>query len=310
MLRGEKGSRTVLILPDRWLSEIELHWIVFRQNMVVLYSPAAATNDCGVPPLFDEFDRSKRRQREKERIEVKIKLTLKQTWQRHRAQLHRAGWLLSRNSGAAESLENDVKFKMIDPWRRCSLFSLLSASSILFVLFLVNYMTAALACPDFDWLSVSFALSPLFHKFHETLFSGFKRLGDRLHSKLLANNFDVHIFDHLNTSRWYVVKGLLEYVSGFDLFHIGPNDTHFEQKPSPKSPPYWNMRWPPEPPAAHSEVQKWTRCAQRILNWNLSSANCACIDWEGETELVCSWRLASSSQKLCCSTVRYESILR
>ena len=82
------------------------------------------------------------------------------------------------------------------------------------------------------------------------------------------------------------------------------------QKPPPKSPPYWNMRWPPEPPVAHPEVQKWTGRAQRILNWNISFANCACIDWEGETELVCSWRLASSSEKLCCSTARYESILR
>lgn len=169
MLRGRKGFGCWYYLTGdcRKLSFIELSldktWWYFTP-------PPPRQTTAAFPRLFDEFDRSKRRQREKERIEVKIKLTLKQTWQRHRAQLHRRGLTLSRNSGAAGSLENDVKFKMIDPWRRCSLFSLLSASSILFVLFLVNYMTAALACPDFDWLSVSFALSPLFHKFHETFF--------------------------------------------------------------------------------------------------------------------------------------------
>lgn len=92
MLRGRKGFGCWYYLTGdcRKLSFIELSldktWWYFTP-------PPPRQTTAAFPRLFDEFDRSKRRQREKERIEVKIKLTLKQTWQRHRAQLHRASWL-------------------------------------------------------------------------------------------------------------------------------------------------------------------------------------------------------------------------
>ena len=153
MLRGgEKGGfGNGADTADRRLSEIELHWIVFRQNTVVL---ATLTNDCGSIKLFDEFWSFKAAVRRSllkgETVEVKIKLTLKQTWQRHRTLFYRACSIFT--------VQLD-RLKMTWSSRRLTLlvifFSL--ASSILFLT----------SISPFELIELAFALSPLFHKFHD-----------------------------------------------------------------------------------------------------------------------------------------------
>ena len=125
---------------------------------------------------------------------MKIKLTLKQTWQRHRAQLHRRGL-----TAITKQWRSWIAWK----WREVQDDWPLATVLIIFFTFSVFYSVCAVprqlhdrgACVSWFWLIERlFCIVPFVSQISRDFFSGFKRLGDRLHSKLLANNFDVHIF--------------------------------------------------------------------------------------------------------------------